>query len=712
LSNAREAAERYIAEGWRVVPVKLGEKNPTDPGWPDNHYDADEITENVGVILGPVSGGLADIDLDSYWSLYLAPYFLPETVTFGRSSKRASHWLYYCDGARSRQFTFQASEHAKAEGKAVELVEIRAQNASSDRCGHQSIFPGSIHKSGEAIEWDDGKEEITRIERGALVWAVTRLAVACIIADGWDEGSQRNNKCRAWAGGLLSAGWTAAEVRELFEAVFDVADVDDSQRSKDLGAIDRTILAFENGTAITGFGTLVSEGLVDAAVVRRVEHHCRTPDTLARELKLAGTVPGREIRERIIREAQETDRLGAVADEVAEALIERDAQSNAGDAQDTILGRIIDLTEPVRPLDYVCEELGLAPGKISAIAGYAGTSKGVLANLFGLCCATGKPFLGMRVKRRRVAILDFETGPLFETRLKRLARGIGVGPGELKQLQDENWLVALHATPPISDEYFEALDSALERDMVLIVDSYTSAVPGDQNDSEYARVAWSLGAVSTAKNVLVLAVMHEKKTGTAKRATDLEMISGHNAIAGTLQSAIALTRPTEDKSVIQMSCARAPEEWFKSFSFQWVDVLDPAAKDSPGGKAKGAKWGLAAKREGAENTEEKPSRFGAKKPPPISPRSLEQHRNAIAEEEQAVMAYMNLHYANSAKARRSYLLDGSADKKQNRRTAIKNLLQRGLLLGDFDATQEPTRTCLIWLPGPKADIGWTQAKAG
>jgi hypothetical protein len=43
--------------------------------------------QNIGVRLGGLSGGLADVDLDSIEAIRAAPYFLLRTQCFGRPSK-------------------------------------------------------------------------------------------------------------------------------------------------------------------------------------------------------------------------------------------------------------------------------------------------------------------------------------------------------------------------------------------------------------------------------------------------------------------------------------------------------------------------------------------------------------------------------------------------------------------------------------------------
>jgi hypothetical protein len=84
------------------VPIPHKSKGPVIVRWQDlriSHETAlryfNSATQNIGVILGPASGGLTDVDLDCPEVIGLASYFLPRTdAIFGRASKRNSHWLY------------------------------------------------------------------------------------------------------------------------------------------------------------------------------------------------------------------------------------------------------------------------------------------------------------------------------------------------------------------------------------------------------------------------------------------------------------------------------------------------------------------------------------------------------------------------------------------------------------------------------------------
>ena len=122
------------------------------------------------MLWGAPSGWIVDIDIDRMDAVQLAPEHLPPTLTYGRASKRQSHWLFHCVGALNQ--TFKGVDRAM-------IVEVRASKL-------QSMFVGSIHPSGEVVEWDDitlpvDRSSITTIEWDELAGRVVLLAHRC----GW-----------------------------------------------------------------------------------------------------------------------------------------------------------------------------------------------------------------------------------------------------------------------------------------------------------------------------------------------------------------------------------------------------------------------------------------------------------------------------------------------------------------------------------------------
>jgi bifunctional DNA primase/polymerase-like protein len=161
--TARDIALEYVQRGWNPVPIPFRTKIPVGEGWQKRVIREEDVPkyfncapQNVGVILGPSSGGLTDIDLDSREAIAIAPFVLPKTgAIFGRPSARAAHWLYVTDLAKLEdntedksvlKFSDSALFRQQTGGKAV-IVELRmggskgAQNRLSrinarERRGH------------------------------------------------------------------------------------------------------------------------------------------------------------------------------------------------------------------------------------------------------------------------------------------------------------------------------------------------------------------------------------------------------------------------------------------------------------------------------------------------------------------------------------------------------------------------------------------------
>jgi hypothetical protein len=174
LQAVQQVAREYIQTAWAVVPIPLGKKAPQVRGWQNLRISEVDVPKhfnrvsNIGVILGGPSAGLVDVDLDCQEAIGLAPQLLPKTnAIFGRAGKPRSHWLYYIDGPAP---TIKLKDPLS--GKM--LVELRGDG------GHQTVFPPSIHESGEPIRWEmDGDPAI--VNYAALSKAIKTLAAACLI---------------------------------------------------------------------------------------------------------------------------------------------------------------------------------------------------------------------------------------------------------------------------------------------------------------------------------------------------------------------------------------------------------------------------------------------------------------------------------------------------------------------------------------------------
>ena len=171
-----DIALAYIARGIAPIPVPHRAKGPVIEDWQAlriNEATADRYFNgapmNVGVLTGPPSNGLTDVDLNSPEALALADDYLPSTKSrFGRRSKPQSHQLYQLVG----EVSLRCEKYVDPEDQEV-LLELRG-----DR--HQTVFPGSTHVSGEPITWDMDGEPASGSEAG-LKTACGRLAAAAML---------------------------------------------------------------------------------------------------------------------------------------------------------------------------------------------------------------------------------------------------------------------------------------------------------------------------------------------------------------------------------------------------------------------------------------------------------------------------------------------------------------------------------------------------
>lgn len=243
-----DLALEYIGLGWQPIPIPYKEKGPTTEGWTQLRITKETAPQyfngapqNIGIILGKVSRGLVDVDIDCPEALVLAPYFLPETSgRFGRASKRASHWLYISDVPKHLKF-----EDPNLDGPGKTIVELRSG-------GVQTVFPGSTHPSGEFIEFEDdgGVDAISEVPREALEEAVKKLAAACLLAR-YFPARGRHDFCLALGGGLLRDGWTVEDA-EGFVALVAWAGGSDNPRARAAG-VRGTAEKLEEDDAVTGW---------------------------------------------------------------------------------------------------------------------------------------------------------------------------------------------------------------------------------------------------------------------------------------------------------------------------------------------------------------------------------------------------------------------------------------------------------------------------
>jgi len=259
VGETRRLVGQFLEKNWVTIPLPAGSKKPSGRGWEKTKWleavatletDFPEgVARNVGVVLGEASAWLTDIDLDCDEAVELAPCFLTPTRTFGRASRPKSHWLYTCVGSKAHKF--------KEPNKGAMLLEIRST-------GGQTVFPGSIHPSGEPIEFTSGTEsEVTTAEFADLRRRVSLLAVATLLRRHFPpDAGARHDSLVAIAGGLLKAGVTDADATRILECVCPAMAEEAPQ------TIESTRARLSEGQPISTFNALVKAGVLTSGCVK------------------------------------------------------------------------------------------------------------------------------------------------------------------------------------------------------------------------------------------------------------------------------------------------------------------------------------------------------------------------------------------------------------------------------------------------------------
>jgi hypothetical protein len=244
-----DVALDYAKRGWKPVPVSRKTKKPIGKGWQTQPFTPEQFSgneQNVAVQLGAVSGGLVDVDLDTMIAIGLAPAFLPPTeAIFGHRSKPCSHQLYVSDLCNTEKQAVLAYK----DGSAV-IVELRI---GGNGRGATTVFPPSMHASGELTQWHcDG--EPAHVAGDDLKRAVMQLAVACLLKPRYPAQGSRHQAALVLGGVLSRAGWQADDIAHLVRGVAQAAE--DEEADDRVTAAVSAVEAKTNGQAIPGLTRL------------------------------------------------------------------------------------------------------------------------------------------------------------------------------------------------------------------------------------------------------------------------------------------------------------------------------------------------------------------------------------------------------------------------------------------------------------------------
>ena len=259
MTPAQETALTYTARSWNPTPIPHMSKKPMGMDWQKRIIREADVPIyfnghplNVGVILGPTSEGLTDVDLDCAEAIALASYVLQRTGSmFGRESAPASHRLYrttLASKSDTEKAAIQFLDPMKPSGENM-LLEVRVGGVK----GAQTVFPGSVHESGEAVRWDEDNEPAT-VNDQELLGQAHLLASICLLARYWPGTGARHDAALSIGGFLARAGLPAPTIKYLAEAIARTAGDPEVKDRRDTA--EDAAQAFHAGKPARGFPLL------------------------------------------------------------------------------------------------------------------------------------------------------------------------------------------------------------------------------------------------------------------------------------------------------------------------------------------------------------------------------------------------------------------------------------------------------------------------
>ena len=199
-----DTALGYAARGWCPIPIPHRQKGPKIKGWPrlritdkNAHDYFNGAAQNIGVVLGLCSGGLADVDLDCPQALRVASSMLLGTGSvFGRVRQAMVAQALFRGHGRCRDRRIPARAVRQREARRSDRRRDAWSNCAAirptgreGRCRRSSL--GASHPSGEEIEWaEDGdlgvirEPELRRSGSGTGCRRAARQALAGRAAQG------------------------------------------------------------------------------------------------------------------------------------------------------------------------------------------------------------------------------------------------------------------------------------------------------------------------------------------------------------------------------------------------------------------------------------------------------------------------------------------------------------------------------------------------
>lgn len=219
--------------------------------------------------------------------------------------------------------------------------------------------------------------------------------------------------------------------------------------------------------------------------------------------------------------------------------------------------------------DWICRDLGLAPGDAIVVTAEPFTGKTYLASHLALSVMSGQPIFGKYTmqKKGKVAHLNYDAADskMVKIGYRRLANGIGFEwkKGDL-YYERPMWKFN-------QENAYENLKEVCTGRVLCVVDSLRACFDGEENSSENSSVVALANRVSEETGCAIFFIAHTGKGGVGNKG--LDAIRGTSAVAAAVGSAWNLERTADDK-VLKLSCVKGRLGQFAPILYQYAEDGD------------------------------------------------------------------------------------------------------------------------------------------
>lgn len=257
-NSPADAAKYYVEIGFEPIPVPPREKRPKTKWKEPVQWTGFDIEQkfrpdaNIGIALGHRSGDLGDLDFDSPEAARIGCDLFSDLPSFGRASSHHSHRVFRAKLSKG-VYRFQIPNDASHlfDVDRLMVMEVRGN-------GHQTMFPPSVHPTGESVRWHDAPETIPQVDAEDIVRRAGLVSFLAVIANKFPKtAGNRDEVCLALTGVLVRTGASDIEIDHWVTLVAQIAGDEEADKRGSKAAATREKL--DAGEQVWGLPALCEQ---------------------------------------------------------------------------------------------------------------------------------------------------------------------------------------------------------------------------------------------------------------------------------------------------------------------------------------------------------------------------------------------------------------------------------------------------------------------